>query len=114
RIDPDRFRALFAPRGVLVAGVSSHPGKFGFVALHNILTQGYEGEVYGTNREGGTVLGLPMLTSPSELPDDAAVDLVFVCTPAAANTQLLRECAERGVRAAFVTSGGYGEAGPEG
>ena len=25
-----RFRALFEPRGVVVAGASSHPGKFGF------------------------------------------------------------------------------------
>ena len=43
RIPPEAFRALFEPRGVLVAGVSSHPGKFGFVALHNILSQGYRG-----------------------------------------------------------------------
>ena len=28
---------LFEPRGVIVTGVSSHPGKFGFVTLHNIL-----------------------------------------------------------------------------
>jgi acetyl-CoA synthetase (ADP-forming) len=32
-----QFRALFEPRGVLVAGASTHPGKFGFVSLHNIL-----------------------------------------------------------------------------
>ena len=30
------------------------------------------------------------------------------------NEELLRGCAKRGVRAAFVASGGYGEAGPEG
>ena len=38
-----RFRALFEPRGVVVAGASTHPGKFGFVALHNILAAGYSG-----------------------------------------------------------------------
>jgi len=37
-----------------------------------------------------------------------------VCTPPAANVEMLRACAERGVRAAFVASGGYGEAGEEG
>src|SRR5581483_5331785 len=105
---------LFEPRGVVVAGVSGHPAKFGFVALHNILTQGYAGAVYGTNLEGGEVLGVPMVTSPDDLPPDAPVDLVFVCTPAAANTELLRACARRGVRAAFVTSAGYGEAGAAG
>jgi acetyltransferase len=114
RIHPQRFDALFEPRGVLVAGVSSHPGKFGFVALHNLLTQGYAGAVYGTNRDGGEVLGVPMLRSVDELPADAVVDLVVVCTPAAANEELLRACAERGVRAAFLTSGGYAEAGDVG
>ena len=114
RVAPELFRALFEPRGVVVAGVSSHPAKFGFVALHNLLTQGYEGSVYGTNRDGGSVLGVPMVTSIDELPSDAVVDLAFVCTPAAANAELLRSCARRGIRAAFITSGGYAEAGDVG
>ena len=114
RIDPNRFRKLFEPRGVVVAGVSAHPGKFGFVALHNILSQGYTGEVYGTNREGGDVLGLTMLRSVEELPPEAQVDLVVVCTPASANRDLLKACAARGIGAAFVTSAGYGEAGDDG
>ena len=43
-----QFRALFEPKGVLVAGASTHPGKFGFVSLHNLLAAGYAGGVYGT------------------------------------------------------------------
>ncbi|HUV11357.1 MAG TPA: CoA-binding protein [Acidimicrobiia bacterium] len=113
-IGPEHFDALFEPRGVLVAGVSSHPAKFGFVALHNLLTQGFSGSVYGTNRDRGEVLGIPMLTSIDDLPPDATVDLVFVCTPAAANTDVLHACARKGVRAVFVTSGGYAEAGDDG
>ena len=109
----ERFDALFEPRGVIVAGVSSHPGKFGFVALHNILRHGYPGAVFATNREGGEILGVHALTSVDDLPDGAA-DLVFVCTPAAANIDLMRGCAAKGVRAAFVTSAGYGEAGEAG
>jgi acyl-CoA synthetase (NDP forming) len=114
RLPPERFQPLFDPRGVLVAGVSSHPGKFGFVALHNIVTQGFTGPVFGTNRDGGQVLGVPMLASADDLPVDAPVDLVVVCTPAAANPDLLRGCARRGITAAFVTSAGYGEAGEQG
>ena len=55
-----------------------------------------------------------MLRSPDDLPADAVVDLVFVCTPSSANPELLRECGERGIGAAFVTSAGYGEAGAKG
>jgi acetyltransferase len=113
-VTPEQFRALFEPRGVVVAGASSHPGKFGFVALHNILSQGYRGGVYATNRDGGTILGTETAPGIDELPADAVVDLAFVCTPAAANVELLRACARRGIRAAFVTSAGYGEAGNEG
>jgi acyl-CoA synthetase (NDP forming) len=107
------FRALFEPKGVVVAGASTHPGKFGFVALHNILAADYGGAVFATNREGVDVLGRPTLTSLEGLPDGAA-DLVFVCTPAGANPDLLRAAAAKGIRAAFIASAGYGEAGDEG
>src|SRR5512145_258623 len=108
-----RLRPLFQPRGVLVAGVSAHPGKFGFVAYHNLLRFGFAGEVWALSREGAEVLGRKTIRDVSELPEGAA-DLVFVCTPQAANAELLRACAARGIRAAFVASGGYGEAGEEG
>ncbi|MET0726939.1 MAG: CoA-binding protein, partial [Acidimicrobiales bacterium] len=109
----DGFEALFNPRGVLVAGVSTHPGKFGFTSLHNILAGGYPGKVLGTARETGEVLGVPMVDSIDALPD-GEIDLVFVCTPAPAIPDLLRACAKKGVRAAFIASGGYAEAGEEG
>jgi acetyltransferase len=112
-IDAEHFHALFDPRGVVVAGASAHPGKFGFVALHNILSCGFAGPVFATNLEGGTVLGVETVRSIADIPDGVA-DLVVVCTPASANLELLKGCAARGIRAAFVTSAGYADAGPEG
>lgn len=108
-----QFRALFEPKGVVVTGASTHPGKFGFVSLHNILASGYSGGVYGTNLQGEEVLGIKTVDDIAKLPDNS-IDLVFVCTPASANPALLRACAAKGVRAAFLTSAGYGEAGDEG
>ncbi|MEP6661702.1 MAG: CoA-binding protein [Acidimicrobiales bacterium] len=107
------FDALFDPRGIVVAGASSHPGKFGFVAFHNILRAGFRSRVFGTNLEGESVLGIDTVTSIDDLPDGAA-DLVFVCTPNSANVDVLRACARKGIKAAFITSGGYAEAGPSG
>jgi acetyltransferase len=109
----EQFRALFEPRGVVVAGASTHPGKFGFVTLHNLLASGYGGRVFATNRDGSEILGIPTLRSMDELPEGAA-DLVVVCTPRSANPDLLRAAAAKGVRAAYLTSAGYGEAGEEG
>ena len=109
----EHFEALFDPKGVIVAGASTHPGKFGFVALHNILAAGYRGRVFATNLEGTAVLGIDTVASIDELPEGEA-DLVFVCTPAKTNIDLLRSCAAKGVKAAFIASAGYGEAGDEG
>ena len=109
----EQFRALFEPRGVLVTGASTHPGKFGFVSLHNLLSNGYRGKVFGTNLKGENVLGIDTVADIEALPD-GEIDLVFVCTPAAANPDLLRACAAKGVKAAFLTSAGYGEAGDAG
>ncbi len=49
------LRPLFEPRGVVVTGVSSHPGKFGFVTLHNLLRFGYEVLACRRNRGEGEV-----------------------------------------------------------
>ncbi|HYB13595.1 MAG TPA: CoA-binding protein, partial [Myxococcota bacterium] len=109
----ERFDPLFNPRGIVIAGVSNHPGKFGFVTFHNLLRFGFQGELFPVNREGSEILGRPSYRDVSEVPAGRA-DLVFVCTPNSVNVPVLRACAKIGVRAAFVVSAGYGEAGPEG
>lgn len=113
RPSDEQFRALFEPRGVLVTGASTHPGKFGFVSLHNLLSNGYSGRVFGTNLKGENVLGIDTVADIESLPA-GEIDLVFVCTPAASNPDMLRACAAKGVKAAFLTSAGYGEAGDDG
>ena len=92
----EQFRALFDPQGVVVAGASTHPGKFGFVALHNILAAGYEGAGLRHQPRGGRGPRRPDASADiDELPDGAA-DLVFVCTPASANPDLLRAARRQG------------------
>jgi acyl-CoA synthetase (NDP forming) len=108
-----RLRPLFDPRGVIVVGASSHPAKFGFTALHNVLAHGFRGPVFATNLEGGEILGLATAPTIDGLPPGQA-DLAVVCTPAGANPDILRACAARGVKAAYVVSGGYRETGADG
>jgi acetyltransferase len=104
---------LFEPRGVIIVGASSHPAKFGFVALHNVLAQGFPGPVFAVNRDGGEILGRATATDVGQLPAGEA-DLAVICTPAVANPDVLRACAAKGVKAAYVVSGGYRETGPDG
>ena len=79
---------------------SSRPGYRGAVFAHQ--PRGRR----GARRRDGRRRSTSCPTAPA--------DLVFVCTPAAANPDLLRACAAKGITAAFLTSAGYGEAGDEG
>ena len=107
------FDLLFNPRGIVVAGASTHPGKFGFVALHNILAGGFGGPVFATNPDKPTILGVETLASVDDVPQGSA-DLVMVCTPPQSCADILRSAANRGMGAAFIASGGFREAGAEG
>lgn len=110
---PDHYQALFSPRAIVVVGASSHPGKFGFVSLHNILSSKFMGKVFATNLQRELILGVQTVASIDELPLNE-IDLAFFCTPASANPELLRQCAAHGIRAAFIASAGYREAGSDG
>ena len=110
---PDHYQALFSPRAIVVVGASSHPGKFGFVSLHNILSSKFTGKVFATNLQSELILGIQTVASIDEFPLNE-IDLAFFCTPASANPELLRQCAARGIRAAFIASAGYREAGSDG
>jgi acyl-CoA synthetase (NDP forming) len=109
----ERFRPLFYPRGVVISGVSAHPGKWGFLFLHHLLRFGYRGKLFPINRDGREVLGRTTVRCVEDMPAGEA-DLLIVCTPTAANADLIRAAAHKGVRAAFVAAAGYGEAGEEG
>ncbi len=111
---PEHWQALFEPRGIVVVGATSHPGKFGFAVYHNLKAMGFAGELYGTNRSAEPVLGDPTYTTIDELPDTARVDLVFSCVPQPAVEAVLRQAARRGCRAVFVAGAGFAEAGTEG
>jgi acetyltransferase len=107
------FTALFNPRAIVVIGASSHPGKFGFVSLHNALVNNFAGGVYATNLQSENILGVQTVADLSELPD-GEIDLAFFCTPASSNEALLKQCADLGIKSAFIASAGYRESGEAG
>ena len=107
------FESLFNPRGVVVVGASTHPGKFGFVSLHNLISCGYKGKIFATHLELANVLGVQSVATIDDLPEDE-IDLAFVCTPASTNIAILEACSRKNIRSVYITSAGYGEAGESG
>tara|TARA_B100000902_G_scaffold155210_1_gene151642 strand:- start:301 stop:1758 length:1458 start_codon:yes stop_codon:yes gene_type:complete len=107
------LHTLFNPQGIAVIGASTHPGKFGFVALHNILATGYEGNVFATNPKTPEILGIQTLESVEGIPDDS-IDVAMICLGPKQAIAVLPELAKKGVKAGFVVSGGFRESGVEG
>jgi acetate---CoA ligase (ADP-forming) len=110
-IDPS-LTPFFAPTGVAVIGASANPTKLGFGLARNLLQSGYQGGIYFVNPGGGRLLEQPVYTAIADLPDP--VDLAVLLVPAPATPEVLRQCAQRGIRAIIIGSGGFREIGPEG
>lgn len=104
--------AFFAPSTIAVIGASDDTTRIGGRAVRNLLTSGYAGRIVPVNPHRDIVQGL--LAVPSVSAVEGSVDLALVLVSAAAAISALRECGNRGVRAAIVFSSGFGEAGPEG
>ena len=108
----DSLKLFFAPRGVAVIGASQDPTKLGYGLARNLVQSNYQGVVHFVNPKGGSLLGRPMFARIGDVPDP--VDLAIVLIPVAFIPQSLKECGERGIRAAIIGSGGFRETGPEG
>jgi len=106
------LQQLFEPRSVAVVGASTKPGKVGHDILRNMLTSGFEGEVYPINPRADEILGQKCY--PSIIEVEGHIDLAVIVVPAPAVLSVTEECGRKGVNTAIVISAGFKEAGPTG
>lgn len=107
-----KLAPLFNPSSIVFVGASSHPLKWGFRILLNILEGGYGGEIYPVNPREKEILGLEVCPSIADLPQSA--DLAVVVIPPLSVPQAVRECVQKGVKSAVIITAGFGELGEEG
>jgi acetyl coenzyme A synthetase (ADP forming)-like protein len=110
--DEASLRHLLAPASVAVIGAGERQDSVGHQVLGNILAGGFTGTVYAVNPHHDSVLGVPCVPSPAQLPD--AVDLAIVAVPAGQVPAVVQGCGERNVRAVLVLTAGFGETGDAG
>jgi acetyltransferase len=110
-MDPS-ISPFFTPAGVVVVGASSDPAKLGWFIARNLTRSGYPGAIHFVNLKGGELFGRPIYRNIAEVPDP--VDLAVLIVPASAVPAALNDAAQRGIRAAIISSGGFREAGPSG
>jgi acyl-CoA synthetase (NDP forming) len=99
--------ALFDPKSVAVIGASTDPLGLGGRPVGLLRARGYQGAVFLVNRAHSVVQGERAYPRIGEVPEP--VDVAMVAVPAGLVPDVLRECAEAGVKLAVVVSSGFGE-----
>ncbi|MCL2614743.1 MAG: GNAT family N-acetyltransferase [Nocardioidaceae bacterium] len=103
---------FFHPRSVAIIGASRRQETIGQVLVRNLVTADFTGRVYVVNPSARAVSGMPAYKSVQDIQDD--VDVAIVAVPADAVTDVVLDCAAKGVHGLIVISSGFAEAGEEG
>ncbi|RJP27795.1 MAG: hypothetical protein C4536_13200 [Actinobacteria bacterium] len=102
----------FDPRSVAFVGATENLRKWGFLILNNLLTGGYEGNIYPVNPGRETILGLTAYPSVLDIPGE--IDMAVFTVPARLVLSALDDCIVKKVKAGLVITAGFKELGDEG
>jgi acyl-CoA synthetase (NDP forming) len=106
------LKYFFEPQSVAVIG-SFKEGFFGgYVVVKTLLNAGFTGRIFPVNPSYKEVLGLKVYPSIKEIPEE--IDLTLIIINCKAVPGVLRECAEKGVKAVIVVADGFAERDEEG
>ena len=106
------LQPFFSPRGVVIIGASTSPEKLGYGVARNLVQSGYQGVIHIVSHHAGELFGRPLYTDLNQVPDP--VDLAILIVPPNATTGVIKDCGQRGIKAAIIISSGFREAGAEG
>jgi len=105
------LKNLFAPKSVVIIGASEKEGKVGQVITKNILSLGFQGNVFLVNPYHEKLFSQKCYKAAAEIKDP--INLAIVVIPAAAVNQAVKEAADK-VKNFVVISAGFSEIGQEG
>ncbi len=112
KLKGNNLNPFFDPKTIAVIG-SLKEGLFGgYVVINSLLNAGFKGGIYPVNPSYKEIGGLMVYPSIKDVPKK--IDLVLIITGARSVSEILEECAEKGVRAAIVVSDGFAERDEEG
>lgn len=101
------MRRMLEPHSIAVIGASGSPHKVGHMIFKNLLTQGFQGDVYAVNTKGEEILGKKSFKAVGEIP--GAVDMAIIVTPAPTVPRVLEECITKDVETVVIISAGFSE-----
>ncbi len=101
------------PRSIALFGSMQENWFFGAgVIIGDLLKWNYTGQIYPVHPTAGSVYGIRVYKDVREV--DAVPELAVIVTSYKHVPGILRQCGDKGVKAALIVSDGFGEAGPEG
>ena len=103
---------FFNPKSVAVIGASSFLGKWGYNLLSRLISTRSTRHIYAINERESEVLGLKAYDTILDVPEQ--VDLAAITVPHNYLLEVVRDCAQKGVKVAIVISSGLAECGAEG
>ena len=112
RAEAASIERFLNPRSVAVIGASRRQSTIGQALVRNLVIGDFTGRVYVVNPTADSVSGLPAYDRVSDIPDE--VDVAIVAVPAEAVTDVVLDCAAKGVHGLVVISSGFAETGEEG
>ena len=105
------WQYLFAPDSVAVVGASNTPGSWGYGIMRHLLASAKR-RIYPVNPTVSEVLGIAAYDSVVDIP--GSIDLAVIAVSASRVPMVIRECVQKGVKAAVIVSGGFAETGEQG
>lgn len=112
RAEAASIQRFFNARSVAVVGASRRQDTIGQALVRNLVLGDFSGAVYPVNPQSESVSGLPAYRTVQDIPGE--VDLAVVAVPADAVTDVVLDCAAKGVHGLVVISSGFAETGEEG
>lgn len=106
------LKSLFEPRSIAVIGASRNKDAVGGALIDNLLEAGYKGKIHLVNPKAEEISGLKCYPSVDSIPDN--FDLAVIIVLSHLVPDVLKQCAQKGARAAIVISAGFREIGPAG
>lgn len=104
--------SIFRPKSVAVLGVTSTPGTVPHDIFVNLLDSRFNGVVYPVAPRKKHIAGVRAYDYVVDIPDP--VDLAVLVFPGAVCEKALKQCAEKGIKAAIIISAGFREVGEAG
>lgn len=103
---------FFQPSSIAVIGATDRANSVGMKVFKNLLQENFTGKLYAVNPKHTQVQGQSCFPSVDAI--NHQIDLAIITTPAPTVPKIIKECGEKGIKAAVIISSGFSESGPEG